>query len=130
MAQQILIVEKANSLRENLGQRLRQKGYQLLETDLVDSALKLLSVNKIHLVLLGLEGLKRNGIILMKEIRTRYPSVRIITINSGEQLDLSIEAMRLGAFDDFLIPFDLDELLTQIYHAIENKPSDHQTPSD
>ena len=57
------------------------------------------------------EELKRNGISLMRMIRQLFPQINIITMNSGDQLDLSIESMRLGAYDDFLIPFDLDALM-------------------
>jgi len=66
------------------------------------------------LILLDLQGLKRNGIAMMRHIRQRFPQIKIITINSGDQLDLSIESMRLGAFDDFLIPFHLEGLIARI----------------
>jgi len=78
------------------------------------------------LVLLDLQGLKRNGIAMMRLIRQRFPQIKIITINSGDQLDLSIESMRLGAFDDFLIPFHLEGLMARIRSlgdgkSVENK---------
>lgn len=124
MAHQILIIEKENSLRNNLGQHLRQQGFQVCETDQVDKAMGLLGDARIELVLIALEEFKRDGIAIMREIRERYPHMKVITINSGEQLELSIESMRLGAFDDFLIPFDLDALISRIQSAVGNKPSD------
>lgn len=124
MAHQILIIEKENSLRNNLGQHLRQQGFQVRETDQVDKAMGLLGAARIELVLIALEEFKRDGISIMREIRERYPHMKVITINSGEQLELSIESMRLGAIDDFLIPFDLDALISRIQSAVANKPSD------
>jgi DNA-binding NtrC family response regulator len=47
---------------------------------------------------------------LLREIRATWPGIRVITLNQNEQIDLSIEAMRLGAFADLLPPFDLDAL--------------------
>lgn len=123
MARQILIIEKENSLRANLGQHLRQKGFRVSETDQAEEAMATLSEYPGHLVLIGLEGLKRNGIVIMRMIRERFPLIKIITINSGDQLELSIESMRLGAYDDFLIPFDLDALISCIQRASGNKPS-------
>jgi hypothetical protein len=38
----------------------------------------------------------------------------LITINYGDQIALSIEGMKLGIFDDFLMPLDLDSLISRI----------------
>lgn len=130
MTHQILIIEKENSLRNNLGQHLRQDGFQVSETDQVEEAMGLLNTDRIALVLIALEEIKRDGIAIMRKIRERHPHVKIITINSGEQLELSIESMRLGAYDDFLIPFDLDALMSRIQSAIGNKSSNPKGSKD
>ena len=114
MDQQILIIEAENSLRANLVLHLRQEGYQVSVTDSTDEAMALIGGGDIGLIILGLEDLRRNGISMMRMIRQSFPDIKVITINSGEHLDLSIESMRLGAYDDFLIPFDLDALLDRI----------------
>jgi len=111
MGQHLLIIEAENSLRANLVQHLRQEGFRVSVTERTEEALALLGRGKIGVVLLGLEELKRKGISMMRVIRQHFPGIEIITINSGDQLDLSIESMRLGAYDDFLIPFDLDALM-------------------
>jgi hypothetical protein len=36
-------------------------------------------------------------------------------------MDLSIEGMDLGAFDDFLIPLDIDSLVKRIREAVGRK---------
>lgn len=124
MPSQILIIEKENSLRNSLAQHLRDEGFQVSEAEHAEKALALLDTRRIQLVLLGLEELKRDGIAMMREIRNRFPGIKIITMNSGDQLEWSIEAMRLGAYDDFLIPFDLDTLISRIQKALEiNRPT-------
>jgi len=45
----------------------------------------------------------------------------VITINSGDQISLSIEGMKLGVFDDFLMPLDLDSLISRIREAYQAK---------
>ncbi len=123
MPSQILMIEKENSLRSSLVQHLRQEGFRVTETDQAEKALALLSTGKVQLVLIGLEELKRDGVAIMREIRSRFPEVKIITMNSGEQLEWSIEAMRLGAYEDFLIPFDLDTFIACVQSAIETNRS-------
>ena len=114
MGHHLLIIEAENSLRMNLVQRLQQRGFRVSVCERTEDALALLGRGDIAVVLLGLEELKRKGISMMRVIRQHFPRVEIITINSGDQLDLSIESMRLGAYDDFLIPFDLDALMACI----------------
>jgi len=122
----ILIIATETSLRANLSQHLRQEGFHVCETDGTQELMTFLDKEHVGLVLLDLQGLKRNGIAMMRLIRQRFPQIKIITINSGDQLDLSIESMRLGAFDDFLIPFHLEGLMARIRSlgdgkSVENK---------
>ncbi|MBI5897086.1 MAG: hypothetical protein HZB24_14145 [Desulfobacterales bacterium] len=98
---------------------MRQQGFAISATEREEKVGALLSGSGKRLVLLGLESLKREGIAILRMIRTRFPQVEVITINAGNQLDLSIEAMRLGAFDDFLIPFDLDGLMACVHKALK-----------
>lgn len=117
MVPEILLIEKDGSLRAALAQHLRQEGFGVHATDRTEKVGTLLSTGSVQLVLLGLDELKRNGIALLRMIREGFPRVKVITINSGHQLDLSIEAMRLGVLDDFLIPFDIEELMACIRNA-------------
>ncbi len=114
----ILIIDKYNSLRATLAQHFRQQGFCVSEADQPIEVLQALSDTSIRLVLLGLEELKRDGIAILRMIKGRNPKLAIITINSGDQLELSIESMHLGVLDEFLIPFDLDTLLVCVREAL------------
>ena len=71
----------------------------------------------IDVVLLGVDGLGRQGLSVIQPIKSARPQVEIIIINDSGQIDLSIEGMKLGAFDDFLIPVDIVSLVTRIKEA-------------
>lgn len=114
----ILIVETDDGLRGNLATHLRQEGLEISEADASTDVQQSLSEKPHQLVIVGLEGLKREGIAIIRMIREHFPKIKIITLNSCEQLDLSIEGMRLGAYDDFLIPFDVENLLACIRKAL------------
>ncbi len=118
MNPRVLIIEPDPALRNNLAQHTRQEGFQVFEAVREQEAAALLSKSTIPLVLLGLKGLKRRGIEILRMIRRRFPQVKVITINSGEQFDLSLEVMRLGAYDDFLIPFELETLMARMHWAM------------
>jgi DNA-binding NtrC family response regulator len=59
--------------------------------------------------------------VLIKMIKKVRPAVQVITINSGDEISLSIEGMKLGVFDDLLMPLDLDALILRIQEAFQAK---------
>jgi DNA-binding NtrC family response regulator len=113
----ILFIEIKNSLRLNLCQHLRQEGYAVHVAEREKEVMDVLSHSSVKVAILGLEGLKIEGLALLRMLRKQYPAVKVITINSPDRFDLSLECMRLGAFDDFLIPFDLDTLMASLKEA-------------
>lgn len=118
LADPVMVIETDRRLRSILSQRFRQEGFDVAEAHHESDVFAGLAATSIRVVILGLGGMRRNGISIMRRLRKKFPDVSVITINSYQQLDLSIEAMHLGAYDDFLIPFDLDGLISCIRKAL------------
>lgn len=118
----LLIVESDNFFRKNLARRLPdEKNWRVLFAGHLIEAIKIVKRENIDVVLLGLKDLKKEGLMILKEIKNIRPRTEIITINSSDQIDLSIEGMKLGAFDDFIVPFDLESLVRRIREAHQKK---------
>jgi len=113
----LLIIEADSLFRSNLAKRLPDENWVVLFADQPAEAMKIIKIKNVDVVLLGLKDLKREGLVLLKRIKKIRPLTEIITINSPEQIDLSIEGMRLGAFDDFIIPFELESIVRRIREA-------------
>jgi DNA-binding NtrC family response regulator len=107
----ILIIEAENRFRKNLYQHLQAKGIRVDKVTQHDDVKAIITHEQIDTVLLGLDGLGRDGLALIQPIRQISPTTEIIIINDPNQMELSIEAMDRGAFDDFLIPLDIDLLV-------------------
>ena len=114
MKPRILFVETDTTFLHNLAFRLREHDMHVFEASAVDGVLETIRDHAIGVVLLDLEGLRQQGIELLKEIRSGFPETDVVIIHSPEQVALSIEAMKGGASDDLSIPFALDELLAAI----------------
>ena len=122
MDHKILIIEADPVFRLKIAQRLRLASYQVFEAEERTDAMKYLATHNFDVVLLGMEGLEREGITLLGTIKRIHPATEVITVNGPKHMDLSIEAMKLGAFDDFLIPFELESLMTSIRLACSKPP--------
>jgi len=118
----LLIIEADNFFRKNLAQRLPdEKKWRVLFADHQIEAIQVITIKNIDVVLLGLKELKKEGLMILKEIKNIRPLTEVITINRSDQIALSIEGMKLGAFDDFIVPFDLESLVRRIYEAYQHK---------
>lgn len=117
-----MIVESDNFFRKNLARRLPdEKNWRILFAGHLLEAIKIVKRENIDVVLLGLKDLKKEGLMILKEVKNIRPLTEIITINSSDQIALSIEGMKLGAFDDFIVPFDLESLVRRIREAHQKK---------
>lgn len=117
MAATVLIIEVEGALRENLARRLPLEGLDILDVGGTNDLELLPDSGPIDVILLGLGGLGEKGLPLLRTARNRWPSAPVILLNSPGRLNLSIAAMKLGAFDELLIPFDMATLLKRIDQA-------------
>lgn len=121
MGIRILIIEAENRFRKNLYQALQKQGFTVDKIAPQDDVLTIVDKEKTDVVLLGVDGLGREGLALIGPIKATRPSAEIIIINDASHMDLSIEAMELGAFDDFLIPLDIDSIASRIREAVNRE---------
>jgi DNA-binding NtrC family response regulator len=117
----ILIIEEDNMLQERLARHFKIRNWDLLNAMQPKDIKSMFKKHVIDVVLLCLNDLKKEGLMLIEMIKKMSPSVQVITVNSPDQISLSIEGMKLGVFDDFLIPLDLDSLILQIQKACKAK---------
>ena len=114
----ILIIEAENRFRKNLYLHLQAKGFRVDKVTQHDDVEGIIAGEHIHTVLLGVDGLGRDGLALIRPIKSISPTTQIIIINDPNQVELSIEGMDQGAFDDFLIPLDIDLLVERIRESV------------
>ena len=125
----ILIIEAENRFRKNLYTRLQLEGFTVDKVTRKDDVVTIIAKEKIDTVLLGVDGLGREGLALIRPIKTISPATEIIIINDSNHMDLSIEGMELGAFDDFMIPLNIDSLATRIREAAMRKNGKQDRPA-
>lgn len=121
MGTRILIIEAENRFRKNLYQCLQAEGFTVDKVTPQDDVLAIVAQEQIDVVLLGVDGLGRDGLALIQPIKANRPGTEIIIINDASHMDLSIKAMELGAFDDFLIPLDIEAIAVRIREAVMRK---------
>lgn len=123
----LLIIDSDRFFRRSLQQRLETDPFRVFESDGAAGLKKTIRHHKIDVVLLSLGGLKEEGLTLLRQIKRLNPLTEVILLNGAAQLSLSIEGMKLGAFDDFFVPFDVKKLVERIKEAYQRKTSGERT---
>jgi DNA-binding response OmpR family regulator len=117
----LLVIEHDHLLRDNLVHHLRQRGFTVLAGTAREEVGRALSNDRIDVVLLGLGGLRRQGLALLSLIKQDSPGTEVILMTTSDCLHLSIEGMKLGAFDDIQVPYDIDILCAKIKKTQGNR---------
>ncbi len=84
-------------------------------------ALSMLKVTGYEIVLTDLKMNEMDGMQLLQEIKTTYPNIEVILMTAFASQHTAIEAMRLGAYDYLIKPFDMNELTMRINRILEQQ---------
>jgi len=110
----VLVVEDDPGLREAIGDTLELAGRAYLAVDGGEQALKALSEQAFSIVVSDVRMMPMDGITLLKEIRTRLPHLPVVLMTAYAEVEKAVDAMRSGACDFLLKPFEPGALLAHI----------------
>ncbi|MFA7279768.1 MAG: sigma-54 dependent transcriptional regulator [Sterolibacterium sp.] len=110
----ILVVEDDPSLREAVCDTLLLAGKSVVSAPGGAEAMALLSTQAVSLVVSDVRMMPMDGITLLKEIRTRWSHLPVVLMTAYADVDRAVEAMRAGACDFLLKPFEPQALLAHI----------------
>ena len=110
----ILVVEDDPSLREAIADTLELAGRAHVAVDGGEAALRVLETQAFSIVVSDVRMMPMDGIALLKEIRARLPHLPVVLMTAYAEVDKAVDAMRSGACDFLLKPFEPKALLAQI----------------
>ncbi|MEO0720448.1 MAG: sigma 54-interacting transcriptional regulator, partial [Pseudomonadota bacterium] len=113
----ILLVEDTSSLAIVYTSLLKKAGYDVERADTLAQANAFYSASSHPLVLLDLQLPDGDGLQFLEQVD--HAATRVIVITANGSINKAVEAMRLGAFDFLVKPFDETKLLQAVRNAVE-----------
>ena len=112
----ILIVDDSRMNRMVLSRSLAMEGYELLEAESADAALKILDYRKPELILLDVVMPEMTGFDLCRLLKQQKATqeIPIIFITSLDSTEDKIKGLELGAVDFITKPFNTAEILARV----------------
>ena len=120
MGNTILIVEDEETLRLSLTHGLVAKGFHIMTAEKGEAAVSIIKNYVIDLVLLDLQLPDISGIRILSEIKKIDVNLPVIIMTAHGDIKTSVEAMKTGAYDYILKPFELDEMIININKALDH----------
>lgn len=114
----ILAVDDEPNMLRLLEISLKQAGYKPLLARDGKEALQLVKQQTVDLIVSDLHMPIMNGLDLLKNIRLDNESLPFIMVTAQGEIKTAVEAMKLGASDYILRPFDLETLEIAIAKAL------------
>jgi two-component system response regulator AtoC len=115
----VLVVDDERKMRRVLQILLEQMGLESVAAENAEAALEMIGAEKMDLVLTDLKMPGMDGIELLKHIRVLDPDLPVIVLTAHGTVQTAVEAMKQGAFDYVLKPFDVEAVELIIHKALE-----------
>ncbi|MGH7462236.1 MAG: response regulator, partial [Longimicrobiales bacterium] len=110
--ERILVVDDEESIREIVTSMLTSSGYQCKQAGSGLQALAVLeSGNEFELMLSDLMMAELDGIGLLERTKEKYPDMPVIMVTAVHDISIALAAIRNGAYDYLLKPFEREQLL-------------------
>jgi putative nucleotidyltransferase with HDIG domain len=120
-AERILIVDDEEAIREVVYSMLSVAGYQCKHAASGLHALALLQDEEFELMLSDLMMPELDGIGLLERAKERYPDMPVLMVTAVHDISIALAALRNGAYDYLLKPFEREQLLASVRRALENR---------
>lgn len=115
----LLIVDDEESVRLLLSAVLRREGYQVECAEDGQQGLAKFKLLQPDLVLMDIRMPVMDGLTAFKEMRQLRHDCNIILMTAFAAVETAVEAIKLGAFDYVIKPFDIDEVKLLVSRALE-----------
>jgi putative nucleotidyltransferase with HDIG domain len=122
MPDRILVVDDEEAIREIVCAILAAAGYHWKQASSGMEALALLnSGEEFELMLSDLMMADLDGIGLLERTKEKFPDMPVVMVTAVHDISVALAAVRNGAFDYLLKPFEREQLLNAAGRALENR---------
>ena len=122
MPDRILVVDDEEPIREIVASMLGTAGYACKQAGSGMEALAVLnSGDEFELMLSDLMMADLDGIGLLERTKEKYPDMPVVMVTAVHDISVALAAIRNGAYDYLLKPFEREQLLNTVSRALENR---------
>ena len=115
----ILVVDDEQGIRQVLQDVLGDEGHQVFAVEDGFQALEILEKEAVDLVILDVWLPNMGGIDVLKRVRGGWPDIEVVVISGHANINMAVQAVKIGAFDFLEKPLSLEKTITVVENAIK-----------
>ena len=119
--ERVLVVDDEEAIREVVSTLLEAQGYRCTPCSNGKIALDAFGKDSFDLVLSDIVMPEMDGLKLLAQLRSLDPDVPVIMVTAMHDISIALEAIRAGAYDYILKPFEKDQLHLSVRRALEHR---------
>ncbi len=120
-AEKILVVDDEEAIREVVSTLLEAQGYRCTVVSNGRMALEHIQADSLDLVLSDIVMPEMDGLKLLERARAHDKDVPVIMVTAMHDISIALQAIRAGAYDYILKPFEKDQLYLSVRRALEHR---------
>ena len=121
MKNRILVVDDEPSMREMLAIMLFKEGYEVLVAESRAASAKVFAQGTVDMVITDVKLPDGDGIEILRHVKSASPQTVVIVMTAFGSTETAIAALKLGAHDYLVKPFDVEELKIVVRGALESQ---------
>ena len=111
MAKTVMVVDDAQFMRMRVAKLLSQNGYEVVEAEDGEVAVKTYQSENPDAVIMDITMPRKDGLSALREIREFDCRAKVIMLTALGQQSMVLEAMKAGAKDFLVKPYDPDRVI-------------------
>ncbi len=123
----ILVADDEPNLRRVLSAILSREGYDVVQAADGAEALEQLDADT-DVVITDLQMPRLGGMEVLREVKSRAPSVPVIMITAFGSVNNAVQAVKAGAFDYVEKPFDQEQIRIVVAKAVRQAAANRSAP--
>src|SRR5687768_16849127 len=116
----ILVVDDQDMMRDSLAATLAREGHEVVAATDGPTAITRLTQGRFDLLISDLKMPKMTGIELLTEAKKIRPEMPVVVMTAFATVQTAVEAIKLGAYDYILKPFDGEEIKSLVERTLEH----------
>jgi len=115
----LMVVDDDADVRYSFKRLFERADYAIIEASSGEDAVRLAQSEKPDVILMDIRMPGADGIATLREIRRFDPRTPVILMTAYASTQSTIEAMKAGAFDHVMKPFDIEKIRSIVSQAVK-----------
>lgn len=119
--EKILVVDDEKSLLDLLSVVFKKESYEVKTSLSASKAIEIIDREDIDIVICDIRLPNQSGMEILKYVKEKKPDIPVVMITAYGSIKQAVEALKLGAIDYVVKPFDIEELKIVVANGLEKR---------